>query len=138
MIEDGIRALVEFRIEQARNCLANAEISVEADFYKDAANRSYYCIFHCMRTVLALDKFDSKKHSGIIAAFRQKYIKTGKFAPEFSDIIGDAFEVRNLSDYEDFYVVSKADALQQIDDARAFLEVVQNFINSILEAGGTK
>jgi uncharacterized protein (UPF0332 family) len=35
-----------------------------------------------MRAVQALDGFDSKKHSGVISAFRKDYIKTGIF-PEF-------------------------------------------------------
>jgi hypothetical protein len=38
--------------------------------FETAANRSYYCIFNAMRAVLSLDRFDSKKHSGIIDAFR--------------------------------------------------------------------
>ena len=64
-----------------------------------------------MRAVLALDKLDSKKHSGIIAAFRQKYIKTGIFPEKYSDIIRDAYNMRNSSDYEDFFVVTKDDVL---------------------------
>jgi len=132
VVEKEIRDLVTYRLEQARNCLKVAEISTNAELYKDAANRSYYCIFHGMRTILALDKFDSKKHSGVIAAFRQKYIKTGKFDPVFSDIIGDAFEVRNFSDYEDFYVVSKEDVSQQIENAKLFIDAIEKYISQIL------
>jgi len=133
MIDNEIRDLVAFRLEQSQNCLMAAMVSADAELYKDAANRSYYCIFHCMRTVLALDKFDSKKHSGIIAAFRQRYIKTGKFDPVYSDIIGSAFEVRNFSDYEDFYVVSKTEVDQQIEGAKSFYEAVDKFVALFLE-----
>lgn len=44
--------------------------------YKGAANRSYYAIFHTMRSVLALDQIDFSKHSGVSAYFRKEYIKT--------------------------------------------------------------
>lgn len=36
-------------------------------------------IFHALRSVTALDQFDSGKHSGIIAYFNRTYIKEGVF-----------------------------------------------------------
>ena len=98
------------------------------DLIESSVNRSYYCIFHSMRAVLALDKYDTKKHSGIMSEFRRRYIKTGEFAPHFSDIIKEAFEIRNESDYEDFYMVAEAEARQQIDSAKEFLEAVEEYI----------
>jgi uncharacterized protein (UPF0332 family) len=84
-----------------------------------------------MRAVLAIDTFDSKKHSGIISMFRQKYIKTGIFAAEFSDVIENAFSIRNKSDYDDFFVISKEEVTQQIANARVFLEAVENYIGGL-------
>jgi uncharacterized protein (UPF0332 family) len=96
--------LAKFRLHQANECLQAALAAID---FKTAANRSYYCIFHAMRAVQALDGFGSKKHSGVIDNFRKDYIRTGVFPQEFSNVITDAFEVRLESDYEDFYVVSK-------------------------------
>ena len=120
--------LMKYRIEQSKECLKSAELLVREGAFRDAANRSYYCILHAMRAILALEKFDSKKHSGVISAFRQKYIKTGIFAAYFSDIIGDAFEVRGDSDYEDFYVVSQQQISEQIENAKLFLKAVEKYI----------
>ena len=122
------RDLTKYRIEQARECLRAAETMIEISA-KNAVNRSYYCIFHAMRAVLALEHFDSKKHSGVISAFRLRYIKTGIFAASFSRIIGSAFEIRNESDYEDFIEISETQALQQIENAKVFLEAVEKYIS---------
>jgi len=84
-----------------------------------------------MRAALALENFDSKKHTGIIAAFRQRYIKTGVFSTLFSDIVKDAFDIRNDSDYQDFYVISKTDVIQQLENAKKFLKAVEDYIASI-------
>ena len=119
--------LAKYRLEQAGKCLKVAERDIEID-NKSAANRSYYCIFHSMRAVLALDKFDSKKHSGVISAFRQRYIKTGVFEPRFSDIIESAFVIRNRCDYEDFYIVSKSEVEKQIENAKLFLKTIEAYI----------
>jgi len=124
-------ALSMARLRQARDCLAAAQALVDSGLYKDSANRSYYCIFHAMRAVLALDAYDSKKHSGIISAFRQRYVKTGIFTPELSRVIEDAFDVRNDSDYDDFYVISKAEVEDQIRNAEVFLLAVETYIENL-------
>jgi len=99
VVNNNRTALVQYRLEQSRDCLNAAVRDVDAGAYKDAANRSYYCIFHAMRAVLALEEFDSKKHSGVISIFRQRYIKTGAFPPEFSDMIQRAFNNRSVGNY---------------------------------------
>ena len=133
MVNNGNeRDLAKYRIELARECLNIAEIVSETSA-KNSVNRSYYCIFHSMRALLALEHFDSKKHSGIIAAFRQKYIKTGIFPATFSHIIGSAFDIRNESDYEDFIEISKAQASQQLENAAHFLKAVEDYLNNLPE-----
>jgi len=81
-----------------------------------------------MRAVLALDGFESKKHSGIISAFRKDYIRTGIFPAGFSDIIKNAFDIRLDSDYEDFYLISKAEVAAQVENAETFLEAVEKYV----------
>jgi len=126
------KALIAFRMEQAHICLNAAVRDTEAEEYRAAASRSYYCVFHAMRAVLAKDCFDSKKHSGIISAFRERYIRTGIFPAVFSDIIKQAFENRGKSDYEDFFVISKEETAEQIENARTFLAAVEEYIKTII------
>jgi len=115
-----------YRIDSAKLCLQDAKTPGVS--FENAANRSYYCIFNAMRAVLALDRFDSKKHSGVIDAFRKGYIRTGVFPADFSDIIKNAFEIRLESDYEAFYIVSKAEVAAQVENAGIFLEAVEKYI----------
>jgi uncharacterized protein (UPF0332 family) len=112
----------------SRRFLDTATLCIDAGDYKTAANRSYYCIFHAMRAVLALEPFDSKKHSGVISAFNQRYIKAEIFPKTFYKIIDSAFRVRGGSDYDDFYVISKETVVQQNDNARVFLEAVETYV----------
>ena len=85
--------LSRYRLKQAEQCIRSAKLLAEHEDYKGAANRSYYGIFHCMRSVLALDQVDFSKHSGVSAYFRKEYIKTGIFNVELSDMIREAFDV---------------------------------------------
>ena len=84
-----------------------------------------------MRAVLAIDGFDSKKHSGVMAAFQQRYVRTGIFPPEFFDMIRGAFDTRSDSDYEDFFVMSKAVVTRQIENARTFLDAVDAYLKTL-------
>ena len=125
--------LARYRLEQAGDCLKAAESNLASDLYKDALNRSYYCIFHSIRAVLALGSFDSKKHSGIISEFHKSFIKTEIFDKRFSVVIRHSFQIRNRSDYEDFYVVAKEDVAPQIENAKCFMQVVTEYIDKYVE-----
>jgi uncharacterized protein (UPF0332 family) len=126
--------LAKFRLLQAGKCLQSAQRGLAVDDFTDAANRSYYCIFHAMRAVHALDRFDSKRHSGVIDNFRKNYIHTKIFSAGFSDVIVDAFKVRLESDYEDFYLVSKSKVTAQVENAKTFLEAVEKYVGERIQS----
>ena len=81
-----------------------------------------------MRAVLALDGVDMKHHSGIMSEFRKRYIKTGVFSANLSGIISELSSVRKGSDYNNFFIVSKADTIQQVQDAGSFLSEIQSYL----------
>lgn len=116
------------RLEIAHERLTTAKAMLELGDYKASANRLYYAIFSAMRAVLALDGFDSKKHSGIIARFRQSYIKTGIFSTEMSKIIDDLEVIIEDSDYDDFYIISKEDIKIQSQKAEHFISEVEKYL----------
>ncbi len=128
MHSDDKLNLAKVRIDNSVECLSAAKSLFEVESYKSAANRSYYAVFHAMRAVLALDEIDMKHHSGVIAEFRRRYIKTGVFEKDMSTIISALFDVRTDSDYDDFYVISKAEVKVQIENAEYFLNEVQNYL----------
>lgn len=121
--------LSEHRFEQGINCINAAKILIDAGEYKSAANRSYYGVFHGMRAVLALDGVDFGKHAGVMSYFRKNYIKTQVFAVQLSRILTTLFEVRNESDYDDFYVISKEDVEAQFISAEFFLAEIRKFLD---------
>lgn len=117
-----------YRLERAKEDLNTARnLSADED-YRAANNRAYYSIFHSMRAVLALNQFDSKKHSGIISEFRRRYIKTGVFPGEISDMIDSASVVRNASDYNDMFIASKKQTENQIEHAGFVLSKVTEYL----------
>lgn len=52
--------LSKYRLEQSKQCLKSSKVLYDVEDYKGSANRSYYAIFHALRSVLALEAVDSK------------------------------------------------------------------------------
>lgn len=125
---DSKKDLSKYRLSQAQQCLTSAKTLMDIEDYRGAANRSYYCIFHAIRSILALSEIDFKKHSSVISYFRKEYIKTRIFSIELSDIISELFQVRTESDYDDFYVISREEVKEQIKNAEYFLHKVEEFL----------
>lgn len=127
---DERKALSQVRLEHAFECLDAAKKLLETNIYKGAANRSYYAVFHAMRSVLAFDEIDMKHHSGVISEFRKLYIKTGVFETKLSEIISLLFDARTESDYDDFYIISKKEVIEQINNAEYFLGLVKKYLSN--------
>lgn len=124
-----------YRIEKAEKCLKSAKALVQLEDYCSAANRSYYSIFHCIRGLLALEGVDFAKHAGVIAYFQRKYVKSEIFEKRYSKILMEAFEIRSESDYDDYYVISKKEVEEQIQNAQFFLNGIVKYVNEIISCG---
>ncbi len=122
-----------YRLSKAEQYLKDAQRTLKLEMYDTSANRSYYAIFHAARAVLALDGLDFKKHSGVISNFQMRYIKTGIFDKQLSNILKSAFSLRTESDYEDFYVISKAEVEQQVKEAETFYSAVKKYVEKNTE-----
>lgn len=129
-MDDKIKYLAKYRIEKAEDDLESAKLLLVNNFYSQSLNRSYYSIFHAVRSLLTFDKFDSKKHSGIIAYFNKNYVKTGKIGKELSAILMTAERIRTTSDYDDLFVASKDEAELQVENAEKFLYRIKEFLSS--------
>ena len=125
--------LVRIRLEQAEENLIDAKYLFEKDSYKGANNRAYYSIFHTMKAVLAIEPIDFKRHKDVIAYFNQNYINKEIFPRELGHEIKKAEIIRDNSDYNDFYVVSKNDSENIIKTASELLDYGTKFIKDWCE-----
>ena len=124
-MEGSLKELAGYRMERANEMLEAAKKNLEIGQYKTSLNRSYYAIFHAMRAANILKGFDSSKHSGVIAYFNREYLKSGILEKSLSVIIKNSAFLREKSDYDDFFIASRKDAEKQLEDANAFVMVIE-------------
>lgn len=131
MLPDNKKELMQYRLEMAKERLHSSKILLDAGSYKDFIGRSYYTMFTSVRALLAIEGQDFSKHAGVIAYFQKEYIKTGKFDKKFSKYISQAFQIRNNTDYADFFIVSLQDAKEQYERAEEFLTAIERFLQGV-------
>ena len=125
--------LSKYRMSEAERCLQSAKVLFETGDFKSAANRSYYCVFNAIRSIFALHGRDYKKHRSLLSFFRLEYVKTGILDTKLSDIVGILFQIREKSDYDDFYIVSKQEISEQIENAEYFLNQISLYLSTLDE-----
>ena len=74
---DKIQALIRYRLEQAGEALAAAELSLTNGLHRSAVNRGYYAMFYGVLALLASRQSETSKHSGAISLFDQFYVMRG-------------------------------------------------------------
>ncbi len=125
----SLTELCNHRIEQSENALNSAKHNLNFDL-RTSLNRSYYSIMYAAKALLAVDGFDAHSHRGIFIVFNKNYIKTGSFEKKLSVILKEASMIREKSDYDDFYLVSRDEASEQIVNAETFLTEIKIYLEN--------
>ena len=119
------------QMERAEETLRFIPDYINIGDYNGAVNRAYYAAFHSLKSLEALDNYDSKKHSGLINYFRQNYIKSEIFDETFSDILQQLSQSRNNSDYSIIIEISKTDAQIRYEQAKQFVETIKRYVSAL-------
>lgn len=121
--------LAKHRLEQAKENFEEAEILYKANKFKGANNRAYYCIFHSIKAVLALEPIDFKRHKDVIGYFNKNYVNTEVFPKDIGKRIVKSSKVREDSDYDDEYSIDSEKTMIQIETAKELIELVEKYLN---------
>ncbi|WMM24206.1 HEPN domain-containing protein [Tissierella sp. MB52-C2] len=128
MDNKNIRDLSTYRLIKSKEDLEASELLYDNNLFSQSLNRSYYSIFHSVRALLVYERVDFSKHSAIISYFNKNYIRNNKIDKKYSKILMGAEKLRNKSDYNDFFIVTKEDTYQQIINAKDFIDTIQKYI----------
>ena len=100
----------------------------EEELYDFSVSRAYYAMFYVVEALLLREGLTFSKHSAVIAAFGQRFAKTGKAPEEFHRYLIEAEDRRNAGDYDYQPGLSEGDAKLQIERAEKFIELASTLI----------
>lgn len=113
---------IDLYLEGAHGALAAADFSLSGDYYGLAVNRAYYAFFYAASALLLTRDVTRAKHSGVMAAFREHFVRSGIFTSQESRSYGEAFELRTITDYEMMGRADKSQAESIVAYAHHFVE----------------
>lgn len=128
-MESSLNELSKYRFQRSCEDLNDAKLLMDAKSFKSSVNRSYYAIFHALRSVTALDGFDASKHSSVIAYVNRSYVKEGIFDKSLSKMLDKAYRLRECADYKDFEIISREMAEEQIQRAEKILTMIKTYLD---------
>lgn len=121
-------AEIKANLERSEESIHAAEKLQDEGFYDSVASRAYYAAFYAAAALLLSQNLEFGKHSAVIAAIHQKFVKTGKLDQRFGKDLNWLFELRGVGDYGELLHVFKEDASEAIKKAKEFLEAVKMLI----------
>lgn len=75
---------IQLYLKRAHYDLEAAQSNLGQGFYGVAVNRSYYAMFYAASALLASEGLARSKHSGVISAFGEHFVKTGLIQVEYA------------------------------------------------------
>ena len=132
MDKETYRVLASVRMERAIELVDEAKELLQNERYKSANNRAFYAMEKTMKALLAIKEIDADSHNGCLRQFNVHYIKerVGGFEPGDYKRIANAQRIRNVSDYDDFYIADKKVCQQQVEMATEFLNKARIFMEA--------
>ena len=115
-------------LDGARNALQSAQYNLDGGFYGVAVNRAYYAYFNAATALLLTLDITRRKHAGVMAAFREHFVKPGTFPIQDSHAYGEAFELRNVTDYETLGRADGAQAHRAVESASRFIRNCEAYL----------
>ncbi|MDO4308575.1 MAG: HEPN domain-containing protein [Eubacteriales bacterium] len=130
MDREYYNALTKVRLERSEELIEESRDLLVKGAYKSANNRSFYAIEKSVKALLATEQMDVTTHNGGLKQFNYLFIfkGDGTFTASDYQIIANAEQIRNASDYDDFYIASKAEAKQQVENAEYLVKKIKKYL----------
>lgn len=102
LTEDERRSLVAYRMQRAKEALAEADTLAKGSFYNAAVNRLYYACYYAVSALLVKNGITPQTHQGAKQMFSLHFIANGKIGKQHGAFYGRLFNDRMSGDYDDF------------------------------------
>lgn len=86
-------------------------------------------MFYAASALLASKGISRRKHSGVLSAFGEHFIKSGLIEVEYAKMLVHAFDSRIDSDYDIMLTTERILAEEALDDARRFVQRAEAYLS---------
>ena len=127
--EENRASIVSYRLQKAKETLAEAKANMSLGFWRVVANRLYYACYYAVSALLVKQGLTTHTHSGTLGQFSLHFVKSGIVSKEQSALYGKLFDIRQTGDYSDMVAIKEADVKPFIEPAEKFVAEVEKLLN---------
>jgi len=128
-----IRILVQYRLDRAREALAEAALLLDSGHAHTGVNRLYYACFYAVSALL-FTQLTATSHSGLRTLFHPHLIRPGLLPLGQGPLYDRLFDQRQRSDYADLVQFGVHEVRAWSVEAQAFVDAVAVLIQQALAA----
>jgi uncharacterized protein (UPF0332 family) len=114
---------------KAKQRLGAARTLLNENYCDFSASRAYYAIFYDIEALLLSQNLAFSKHSAVITAFGKNFVKTGILDEKCHRYAVEAFDLRNIGDYDSMHSVPEEKAEELIRNAGELLRVIEEYLS---------
>ena len=130
MTDEPSEEYITRQLESADEALDAAELLLENNHLKAAANRAYYTMFYAAIAALMQSGGDlPRTHGGVTNQFGLHYVRTGIIDSELAGTLQETYELRRKSDYELEVNFAEDEIRQAVQNARAFVSAIRSALD---------
>jgi len=116
--------------QRMNNALDDAIAGIAQDRIEWAVNRAYYAMFHAVTALLLSEGLAFSRHRGVISAFDQYWVNSGRFPATLGKALRPAFDLRNKADYAYSEPITKNQAQDLVRSAASFVAEADRLLSS--------
>lgn len=125
-MKEELRVLADYRLNRARETLAEARLLLAEGHVNTYVNRLYYACFYAVSALLLLNGKSSAKHSGVRSMFHQDVVRPGLAAPCLGQLYDRLYDNRQKADYADLVRFAVAEVAPWLKEAEEFVACVSH------------
>jgi uncharacterized protein (UPF0332 family) len=129
MEENDREILIQYRLTQAEETIAEVRKLIDADLLNVAVNRIYYGMFYSITALALKHEFQSSKHSQLMGWLNQNFVKPGHIESKYGKILRDAYKNRSDGDYAPFIRFEKEDVEDMLSDMVDFISEINSYLS---------
>ena len=95
---------------------------------EDSASRAYYAMFHAAIATLSSKGLKAKSHKGVRMLFSKHIVKESLMDKAFARYFDEAYDLRQIGDYEALKEIAEEKVRDIIDKAGSFISTVKELI----------
>lgn len=120
----------QLALEKAADSLSDADFNLADGRVTAAVNRAYYGMYYCLCALFFSENTHTKTHKGAQQRFYDLFIRTERFPIVAAKWISDAYNLRQLGDYDFESTISDDTAIQLLQHAHQFYELTDHYLTN--------